>query len=254
MEVLLEKRSDGIAVLTLNRPHALNAINRAMVGQLRSAIQDIETDDNIDIMIVAGAGDKSFCVGIDLKERTTMSDEEADAFRHDELFPMYAELENRTKPAIAIVDGHCLAGGYEVALSCDMILATSRSTFGLPEVKWGLIPAAGGCRKLPKLVGAMRAKEMILTAATVDATKAERLGMINRIVAGDELMTEAVTLASKVLANVQVAVRGAKKCIDHAIDMEHSTDFDIDVAGECYASRQRKDGIASFVDKKDRNK
>jgi enoyl-CoA hydratase/carnithine racemase len=222
-----------------------------MVRRLRSAIRDIEADENIDIVIVTGAGDKAFCVGIDLKERATLSDQEAGTFRRDELFPMYAELENRTKPAIAAVDGHCLAGGFEIALSCDMVLATPRSTFGLSEVKWGLIPAAGGCRKLPKLIGAVRAKEMIFTAATIDAAKAERLGVINRVVAGEELIEQAVVLAGAVLNNVQIAVRGAKRCIDHALDMEHSTDFDIEVANECYTSRERKDGITSFIKRKE---
>lgn len=250
MPVTLDKRSDRIAVLTLDRPQALNAIDRAMVRDLRAALGDIEADEAVDAVIVAGAGGKAFCVGIDLKERTTMTDAEAAAFREGELFPMYAALEARTKPAIAAVDGHCLAGGFEIALSCDMVLATPRSSFGLSEVKWGLIPAAGGCRKLPKLIGPMRAKEMILTAATIDAAQAHGLGIVNRVVPAEALMDQALALAGRVLANVQVAVRGAKRCVDHAMDLERSTGFDIAVANEIYASRERKSGIASFVERK----
>lgn len=249
-EILIEKRDDRIAVLTLNRPQALNAINRAMVRSLREAIRDAEADEDIDVLIVAAAGGKSFCVGIDLKERQTFSDEEAHAFRLGELFPMYSELEHRTKPAIAAVDGHCLAGGFEIALSCDMILATPRSTFGLPEVKWGLIPAAGGCRKLPKLIGTSRAKELILTATNIDATEAERLGVINRIVPSDALLPQALDLARRILANVSVAVRGAKRCIDHALDLERCTPFDIEVSNFCYSAKERKEGVSKFAERK----
>ena len=249
-EILLEKRADRIAILTLNRPGALNAINRAMFAGLREAIRDIEADDAIDVVIVAGAGGKAFCVGIDLKERQTLGDAEAEAYRLGEVFPMYEELERRTKPAIAAVDGHCLAGGFELALCCDMILATERSSFGLPEVKWGLIPSAGGCRKLPKLIGAARAKELILTASTITAADAERMGLINRIVPAATLMEDALTLARRVLGNVQIAVKGAKRCIDHALDMEHSTAFDIEVSTACYASKDRKQGISRFGERK----
>lgn len=249
-EILMEKREDRVAVVTLNRPNALNAINRAMVQALRTALRDIESDDDVDVIILAAAGEKAFCVGVDLKERQALSDSESHAFRLNELFPMYEELEKRTKPAIAIVNGHCLAGGFELALSCDMILATERSTFALPEVKWGLIPAAGGCRKLPKLIGTLRAKELILTAATISASRADHLGLINRIVPAENLMDEALALAKQIQANGQTAVRGAKRCIEHAMDMEHSTRFDIEVSTACYAAKDRKDGIAKFAGRK----
>jgi enoyl-CoA hydratase len=247
-EILLEKRGDRIAILTLNRPHALNAVDRAMVRVLRDAIRDIECDDAIDALIITGAGEKAFCVGVDLKERQTLSDAEAHAFRVDELFPMYRELETKTKPAIAVVNGHCLGGGFEIALCCDMILASPNTTFGLPEVKWGLIPAAGGCRKLPKLIGMARAKEMILTGKTITAGEAERLGIINRVVAPESRMQAANELCQLVLGNVQVAVRGAKRCVDHAC--EGSADFDIEVANLCYAAKERKQGVSNFVARK----
>ena len=211
-EVLLHKRDDRIAVVTLNRPQALNAIDRAMAVALRKTIRDVETDDAVDAVIFTGAGERAFCVGVDLKERQALSDEEADKLRMGELFPMYRELEQKTKPSIALVNGQCLAGGFELALCCDMILATPGAKFGLPEVKWGLIPAGGGCRKLPKLIGMVRAKEMIFTAKPITAQEAERIGIINRIVAAENAMAEALELARQVLANVQVAVRGAKRC------------------------------------------
>jgi enoyl-CoA hydratase/carnithine racemase len=248
-EILLDKRDDRIAVLTLNRPQALNAFDRAMTRALREAIRDVEHDDAIDVLVVAGAG-KAFCVGVDLKERRTLSDEDADAFRMGELFPMYAELERKTKPAIALVGGHCLGGGFELALSCDLILATPEATFGLPEVKWGLIPAGGGCRKLPKVIGMLRAKEMIFTARTLNALEAERLGLVNRVVAAESAMEAALDLARQILAHGQVAVRGAKRCLDAAVDYERTTAFDLEVANFCYAAKERRDGISSFAARK----
>ena len=249
-EILIEKRADGIAVLTLNRPQAMNAINRAMVQGLRDAIHEIESDAGIGIFVLTGAGDRAFCAGVDLKERQNLSDEEARRYRLGELFPMYSELERRTKPAIAAVDGHCLAGGFELALSCDMILATPRSSFGFSEVKWGLIPAAGGCRKLPKLIGAMRAKELILTAKAIDSAEAFRLGILNRVVASSDLLPQALELAQLVLGNVPVAVRAAKRCMDQALDVERSAPFDIEASTLCYADKERKDGLSRFAERK----
>lgn len=256
-EVLVEKRDDRIAVITLNRPQALNAIDRAMVRCLREAIRDAETDPRVDIVVFVGAGRKAFCVGVDLKERRTLSDEEAQAFRMSELFPMYRELEEKQKPAIAMIHGHCLGGGFEIALCCDMIVASEDSTFGFPEVKWGLIPAGGGCRKLPKLIGAMRGKELILTGRTISARQAEQLGIVNHVIEGaaaDESvqqgMQQTIKLAQEVLANVQLAIRGAKRSMDQALDWQRTMAFDLEIANSCYSTRERKDGIAEFARRK----
>ncbi|MDP2620790.1 MAG: enoyl-CoA hydratase/isomerase family protein [Hyphomicrobiales bacterium] len=251
-EVLLDKRDDRIAVLSLNRPQALNAIDMALIRALREAVRDVEADDAIDLLIMTGAGAKAFSVGVDLKERQKLSDRQAHAFRMGELFPMYRELEQKTKPAIALVRGHCLGGGFEIALCCDMILATPDATFALPEVKWGLIPAAGGCRKLPKLIGMARAKELILTARTVTAADAERLGIVNRVVAAKNGMHEALELARAVLANTQAAVRGAKRCLDHDSDWdgEKTAPFDIKIANLCFAATDRNQGVSNFTARK----
>jgi enoyl-CoA hydratase/carnithine racemase len=212
-EILLDKRADGIAVLTLNRPEAMNSINRAMTQALRAAIANVEADESVDVIVIAASGDRAFSTGIDLKERQTLSDSEAAAFRSGELFPMYRELDGRGKPAVAAVFGHTLAGGFELALSCDIIVAAEGASFGLPEVKWGLIPAAGGCRKLPALIGAARARDMILKEIT---------------------------------GNMQSAVRGAKRAIDDGVNAWAACRFDIEVANACYASKERKSGIATF--------
>lgn len=245
-EVSVEKRADRIAVLTLNRPEALNSINRAMVRELRAAVLDLESDDSVDVIVMTAAGERAFSTGVDLKERQTLSDEEAAVFRANELFPMYRELDGRQKPAIAAVFGHTLAGGFELALSCDMIVAAEGSNFGLPEVKWGLVPAAGGCRKLPALIGPARAKELILTAQTIPADEALKLGVINKVVAKGQQLDAALDMAKLVAANMQTAVRGAKRCIDDGIEAWAACRFDMEVSNFCYASKERKAGVAAF--------
>jgi len=246
-EVLIQYNTvDRIAVLTLNRPQALNAIDRGMTRALRSAIANLEVDDRVDVIVITGAGERAFSTGIDLKERQRLSDAEAAAFRSGQLFPMYRELDGRSKPAVAAVFGHTLAGGFEIALSCDLIVAAEDAVFGLPEVKWGLIPAAGGCRKLPALIGPARAKELILTAGTLPAAEMLRLGAINQVVPKGEQLEAALELARKVAANLQRAVCGAKRAIDDGIDAWAACRFDVEIANACYASKERRAGIGSF--------
>lgn len=249
-EVLLQKGEDRIAIITLNRANALHAIDRAMVRALRRAVADVESDHAVDVAIVTGAGEKAFCVGVDLKERQTLSDDEAEQFRLHELFPMYRELDERQKPSIAVVHGHCLGGGFELALSCDLVIATPAARFALPEVRWGLIPAAGGCQKVPRLAGMQRAKELILCGRTLTAEEAERWGLVNRVVPEAERMEVARDLARQVLANVQVAVRGAKRCIDHGAHLARARAYDIEVSNVCYAAKERKGGLTSFANRK----
>jgi enoyl-CoA hydratase/carnithine racemase len=235
--IFLEKRDDRIAVITLNRPEAMNAINRTMTRALRAAIAEVEADAAIDVLILTGAGERAFCAGVDLKERTLLSDAEAAAYRAEELFPMYRELDGRAKPAIAAVFGHTLAGGFELALACDLIVAAEGASFGLPEVKWGLIPAGGGCRKLPALIGTARAKELILTAKSIPAPDALRLGIINGITPKGRELDAALELARQILQNSQPAVRGAKRCIDEGVDAHAACDFDLELANRCYTTR-----------------
>lgn len=245
-EVIVEKLDGGIAVITLNRPNVLNALDRAMVGRLRQAIRTVEDDPEVGVTIITGAGDKAFCVGVDLKERQTMTDQEAQVFRMGEMFPLFRELEEKQKPAIALVNGHCLGGGFEIALTCDLIFATPQSRFGLPEVKWGMIPAGGGTRKLPHLIGMARAKEIILTGGTISAEQAEQYGLINRIVQPDVALEHVMELARRINGNVQAAVRAAKRSIDQSMDLQRTVAFDREAANFCYAARERKEAINKF--------
>lgn len=249
-EVLIERRDDRIAVLTLNRPNAMNAIDRAMTRALHSALCELEADERVDVIVLTGAGERAFSTGIDLKERQALTDDEAASFRARELFPMYRVFDARGKPAVAAVFGHTLAGGFELALACDLIVSASDGNFGLPEVKWGLIPAAGGCRKLPALIGPARAKELILTAGTCSADEMLRLGALNQVVPKGDQLPAALALARKISAHSQPAVRGAKRAIDDGVDAWAACRFDLDIADACYASKERRTGVASFQARK----
>lgn len=245
-EVLVAQCDNRIAILTLNRPGALNCINRAMTRALRQAIAALETDSGVDVIVLSAAGERAFCTGIDLKERQTLSDSEAAVFRSGELFPMYQEFDRRAKPAVAAVFGHTLAGGLELALCCDLIVAAEGSNFGLPEVKWGLIPAAGGCRKLPSVIGPAMARELILTARTLPAEEMLRLGAINQVVPRGQQLDAALALARRIAVNKQTAVRGARRVIEEGVNAPAASGFDMEIANACYASDERSKGIAMF--------
>lgn len=249
-EVILDKRGDGTALLTLNRPEALNALNRAMVCGMREAIRDVEADPAVKILLLVSSTDKAFCAGIDLRERQALGDDEAAKYREHELFPMYAEMEAMRKPKVAAVNGHCLAGGFELAMTCDMIVAAHEAQFALTEVKWGVIPAAGGCHKLTRILGPFRAKEYIFTAKRLSAADALALGLINRAVDAAQLRATVLSLALDVIKNPAEAVQRAKRCIDNAFGLQDTAAFDLCIANENYFSETRKQGMATFGESK----
>lgn len=249
-EILIERLGEGIAVLRLNRPEALNTLNRAMTRALRAAIVELEADDSVDVIVLAAAGERAFCAGVDLKERQTLSESEASASRTGEMFPMFRELDGRSKPAVAAAFGHILGGGFELVLACDLIVAAEGSSFGLPEVKWGLIPVGGGCSKLPAMIGPARARELILTAGTLTAEEMLRLGGINRVVPRGHEFDTALALAREIAANKQTAVRGAKRAIDEGVDAWAVGRFDIEISNACYASKERQAAITTFGSQK----
>lgn len=169
----VEYRADRIAVVTLSRPHVLNAIDRATVRQLSALWRSIDADPRVDVIVFTGSGERAFCAGADLKERQTMSNEEARAMVREEVLPMFQAFDRRAKPAIAAVFGHVLGAGFELALCCDFIVAADDSRFAFPEVRWGSIPAASGVRKLPGLIGPVRARAVILAGEALPASEAQ---------------------------------------------------------------------------------
>jgi enoyl-CoA hydratase/carnithine racemase len=202
--VVIERLEGGVALVTLNRPAAYNAVNGALAAALGCAVDEVEADPDLHVAVVTGAGDKAFCTGADLKE--VARGNEASLWIPGKGFAGFIEAP-RAKVWIAAVNGFALAGGFEIVLGCDLAVASESAVFGLPEVKRGLIAGAGGLYRLPRAVPRAVAIEMIVTGEPISAERALALGLINRVVPGDRLHAEAVAVASVIAANAPVAVR-----------------------------------------------
>lgn len=244
--VLLEAQGH-LAIVMLNRPQALNAISSELAGDLVQVCERVQQDDELWLALVRSSSDRAFCVGADLKERRTM---DLSAWRRQrELFGRaFGAVSALEKPAIAVVDGLALGGGCEIALLCDFILAGDRAEFGLPEVKLGLIPGGGGTQSLARRVGRAMAKELIFSGRRVGAQEALRLGLVNRIVSSEQLWQTALDVAAEVLENGPLAVRQAKKAIQHGADLAFAAGWALEneAYNVCLLSEDRQEGIAAF--------
>lgn len=245
-------RSERRAVLTVNRPDKLNALNSATLDELHAALAELAADREVGGVIVTGAGEKAFVAGADIAELARMnaltgvstSRHGQDAFRF---------MERMSKPVIAAVNGYALGGGLELALACDLRIASENARFGLPEVTLGIIPGYGGTVRLPRLVGRGRALEMILTGDMVDAARALEMGLVNRVVPQDELLDAARALLDTILKNGPVAVAKALEAVNRALDhsMEDALDLEANLFGLLAATDDMKEGMAAFLEKRE---
>ena len=206
---------EHVFVITIDRPEARNALNREMSGQLCDAWRTFRDDSKLWVAIVTGAGDKAFCAGADLKElgsfyRSMTPIERRDRGEHQPGLGGITRNLEPGKPVIAAINGHCLAGGLELALACDIRIAAEHATFGLPEVRRGIIPGAGGTQRLPRAVPQAIAMELLMTGDPIDTAKALQCGLINRVVAPDVLMEEARVFAQRIAKNGPLAVQAAR--------------------------------------------
>jgi enoyl-CoA hydratase/carnithine racemase len=210
--------SEGIALLTLNRPEAHNALNRALRVQLMELLPRLDTDDAVKVVVLTGAGDKAFCTGADLKERAARSTEEMIHERHHLMAQWTNALASVGKPAIAAIKGYCMAGGLELALQCDISIASDDAVFALPEVTHGFFPGGGACQRLPRLVGYQMARELILTGRRCDAAEAKALGLVNRVVPREQVLDEAMAMARRMASYPLSGLVQAKRAINHAME------------------------------------
>ena len=205
---------DGVAVVTLNRPGVMNALNMQLREELMVLCHDLDADPEVSAVIFTGAGDKAFCAGADLKERGSRSTGEMYDERRFLRAKWVGAVAGMAKPTIAAINGYCLGGGLELALQCDLRVAAEQAQFGLPEVTLGFLPGAGGTQRLPRLIGLQRAKEMILTGRRIQADEAERLGIVLRVVPRPQLMPAALELARAISKNPRIAVIQAKVALN----------------------------------------
>jgi enoyl-CoA hydratase len=246
--LLFDIDSDGIAVVTVNRPDKLNALNSTVIAELASAAEQIASDPAIRAVIITGAGPKSFVAGADISELA-----QVDGSSGRELAQRGQNtFEKLGKPVIAAVNGFALGGGCELAMACHMRLASPNAKFGQPEVKLGLIPGYGGTVRLPRLVGRGRAAEILTTARMVDAAEAERIGLVNRVVGAEELMDEARKLALSIIAQSPVAVALCLKQLDEgeAVSLDMALNLEAEAFGVACGSEDRAEGTTAFLEKR----
>jgi len=230
---------DRLAIVTVNRPDALNALNSTVLRELSMAIEHLSMAADVGAIILTGVGDRAFVAGADIKEMANLSGLEMQRF---------SEMGRR----LAAINGFALGGGCELALACDIRIASVRAELGQPEVNIGIIPGFGGSQRLPRLVGPGWAAEMIYTGDRIDAATAERIGLVNRVVPADRLIAEAKALAHKILEKSPAAIALAKACLRAAWDMPLSAGLDFETAafGIVGSTHDKAEGMRAFIEKR----
>lgn len=251
---LLVEITDGIAILSFNRPKALNALNSETLKELEQAVREIDTNDEVKVLIVTGAGEKSFVAGADIAE---MKDKNAPQGLEFAQLGQRAisSLQELTKPVIAAVNGFALGGGSEVALACDFIYASEKAKFGLPEVGLGLFPGFGGTQRLPRLIGKSKAKELIFTAKMISAQEALEIGLVNKVVPAEQLLDEVKAVANAIASKGQVAVKLSKAVINAGYDMDlkNGCVLEANTFGVLFNTEDQTEGCNAFVEKRPAN-
>ena len=234
--MLVKKIEGNVAILKLDRPKQANALNRALFIELKQELDALQWNDEIRVLVITGSGEKAFCAGIDLKERAQKEKDDMLHERETVIRPLYTALGNFPKPTIASLNGPALGGGAELALTCDLRVASPGAKFGQSEIKWGMIPSCGACQRLRLITGMGVAKDIILTGRVLEAEEAYRLGIYNRMVPREKLQEETMNLAKGISENPPIAVKQAKKVLDLGADISVALDFDFEASKECFFS------------------
>ena len=249
-KTLIYKKEGSIGLLTLNRPEKMNAISTELTDELARLLGQIEDDDELRVLVLTGSGEKAFVAGADIQELVERDAAIGRRVTKDRQ-ELFARIENLQVPVIAAVNGYALGGGLELALSCSIRICSENAQFGAPEVKLGIIPGDGGTQRLPRLVGMGRALEMILTGDFIDAQEAFRIGLVNRVVPGEELMDTAMGLAKKIAKRPPLAVRFAKEAVIRGQD-DSGSGYVIESYLHALActTEDKKEGVAAFLEKR----
>ncbi|MFQ5928102.1 MAG: enoyl-CoA hydratase/isomerase family protein [Acidobacteriota bacterium] len=242
---------DGIALVMISRPEVLNALNEETLDELGKAFLNRLKEDDVQAVILTGAGEKAYAAGADIKELAELDplDGKRKSIRGQELLE---RIENFPKPVIAAINGFCLGGGCELALACHFRIAAEQAQIGLPEVKLGIIPGYGGTQRLARLVGKGRAMEMVLSGESISAREAERIGLVNRVVSGQALIPRCRELAAKILGNGPLAVRYLIEVINSGLEMplHEASRLEATFFGLSCATEDMKEGTRAFIEKR----
>ena len=248
-ETLLVEQTDAVALIRLNRPKALNALNSELLGELAIALSQIEADDSVRCVVLTGS-DRAFAAGADIKE---MSDKSyAQMYRMNFFADAAKAVETFRKPIIAAVAGYALGGGCELARLCDFIIAAENAKFGQPEINLGVSPGIGGSQRLTRFVGKSKAMDMVLTARQMDASEAERSGLVSRVVPVEKLIEEAMAAAAKIAALSPLAVMVNKEMVNQAYEttLSAGVQFERRLFHSLFAFDDQKEGMSAFIDKR----
>lgn len=247
--VLLE-RDGRVAILTINRPDKLNALNQEVRDLTLEYLAEIEADDDIGAVVITGAGEKSFIAGADIQEFEGRSPfDQREAMRFPRVFDIMASFP---KPVIAMINGFCLGGGCELSMSCDIRIASDRARLGQPEIKLGLIPGGGGTQRLPRLVGLGQAMKIILTGDMIGAEEALRIGLVDEVVAHDELRETTLGLAKRIAGQSPLTVRVAKEALraSERMSIDDGIRYERDLFCLCFSTEDKKEGVDAFLGKR----
>jgi len=249
-ETILVERRDRVAIITINRPEKRNALNIQTRAEGAAALDELRADDSIRVVVITGAGDKAFIAGADIAEfanRTALTQRQVMMERS-----LFNAIDSFPKPIIAMVNGYCLGGGCEIALACDIRIASDRASFGQPEINLGIIPGGGGTQRLTKLVGEGKAMEMILSGAIVDAQSALSMGLVNHVVAADQLETRTMEIANRIAEKSPIALRLAKEAVKLASrsNLDEGLRREIDLFALCFSSEDKDEGVKAFLEKR----
>ena len=250
MSFVKYEQKDQVAVLTIDRPEALNALNTQVLCDLDEAIAKVEQADDVRVVILTGAG-RSFVAGADIGEMKGFSAIDGKKFGvHGG--SIFLRLENLSKPVIAAVKGFALGGGCELAMACDIRLASEKAKFGQPETGLGITPGFGGTQRLPRIVGVSKAMELILTAKTIGAEEAKAIGLVSEVYPAEELMDKAMELAQAICANAPIAVAESKRCIRMGMQTDISTGaaFEAEAFGVTCGTEDKNEGMGAFLEKR----
>lgn len=247
---IILKKDNGLVVLELNRPEALNSLNKKMLSELKEALELLEKDESIMVVIITGTG-KAFVAGADIEEMKDMTADQAwefSQFGQD----IFNKIENSRLVYIAAVNGYALGGGNELALACDIRIVSEKARFGQPEVSLGIIAGFGGTQRLTRLVGEVKARELLLTGKIIKADEAFDIGLVNKVIPANNLLNQAKEMAAEIMNNSPVAVENCKKAINAGLkeSLDRGLKIESDLFAECYRAPDQLEGMEAFLEKR----
>jgi enoyl-CoA hydratase len=249
-ETLLLERRDRVAIITINRPEKRNALNIKMREEGAALLEELRNDASVGVVVFTGAGDKAFIAGADIAEfagRTATMQRDVMTARS-----LFNAVDSFPKPVIAMINGYCLGGGCELALACDIRIASETASFGQPEINLGIIPGGGGTQRLTRLVGEGKAMELILSGEIIDAKTAFAIGLVNHVVPADQLQTKTLEIANRIAEKSPIALQFAKEAVKLASrsNLDEGLRREVDLFALCFSTEDKDEGVSAFLEKR----